>query len=96
MPDTMTVANKMDSYAARLASFNTAHPTTRKRASNAQGAKTLKWPHKQPSPPQVYRSPQGVGTRPPLTVLSLLELDSSTGLLLRALTIRRAICAIVA
>ena len=42
----------MESYAARLASFNAAHPPTRKRASSASSGKTLKWPHKHPSPPQ--------------------------------------------
>ena len=48
----MTVASSMESYAARLASFNVAHPTTKKGSSDARG-KTLKWPHKNPSPPQV-------------------------------------------
>lgn len=43
----------MESYAARLASFNAAHPPSKKRASSASGGKTLKWPHKNPSPPQV-------------------------------------------
>ncbi|KAF6224370.1 hypothetical protein HO133_010947 [Letharia lupina] len=46
----------MESYAARLASFNTAHPATKKRASNASSGKTLKWPHKNPSPPQLARA----------------------------------------
>lgn len=48
----VTIGCRMESYAARLASFNAAHPT-KKRASNASIGKTLKWPHKNPSPPQV-------------------------------------------
>ncbi|KAL9122852.1 MAG: hypothetical protein Q9187_000588 [Circinaria calcarea] len=43
----------METYAARLASFDKAHPTTKKRSSNAKGAKTLKWPHKTPTPAQL-------------------------------------------
>ncbi|KAL6715192.1 hypothetical protein ACLMJK_007456 [Lecanora helva] len=46
----------MESYAARLASFNVAHPHTKKRASNARGAKTLKWPHESPPVPQLARA----------------------------------------
>ncbi|KAK4693928.1 hypothetical protein P7C71_g3562, partial [Lecanoromycetidae sp. Uapishka_2] len=42
----------MDSYAARLASFNAAHVIAKKRTSDARGAKQAKWPHKHPSPPQ--------------------------------------------
>ncbi len=43
----------MESYAARLASFNATHPATKKRDSNTRGAKTLKWPYKSPTPPDV-------------------------------------------
>ncbi|KAG8528216.1 uncharacterized protein KY384_007133 [Bacidia gigantensis] len=43
----------MESYAARLASFNATHPATKKRASDPKGTKKLKWPHKNPSPPRV-------------------------------------------
>ncbi|CAD6588974.1 MAG: hypothetical protein ASARMPRED_003850 [Alectoria sarmentosa] len=43
----------MESYAARLASFNAAYPPTKKRASNTSSGKTLKWPHKNPSPPEL-------------------------------------------
>ncbi|MCJ1244888.1 hypothetical protein MMC30_002089 [Trapelia coarctata] len=46
----------MDIYAARLASFNVAHPTTKKRGSNAKGPKSLKWPHKTPSPTQLAQA----------------------------------------
>ena len=49
----MAVGSTMESYAARLASFNIAHPATKKRGSNVSSGKTLKWPHKNPSPPQV-------------------------------------------
>ncbi|KAA6414789.1 MAG: hypothetical protein FRX48_01539 [Lasallia pustulata] len=40
----------METYAARLASFEVAHPATKRRTSNAKGAKTLKWPHTTPAP----------------------------------------------
>lgn len=46
----------MESYAARLASFNAEYPHSSKRASNATNGKTLKWPHKNPSPPQLARA----------------------------------------
>ncbi|KAL2042406.1 hypothetical protein N7G274_004898 [Stereocaulon virgatum] len=49
----MVVASSMESYAARLASFNVKHETTRKRASDTKGGKTLKWPHENPSPHQL-------------------------------------------
>lgn len=52
----MAVGSTMESYAARLASFNVVHPPTKKRASNASSGKTLKWPHKNPSPPQLARA----------------------------------------
>ncbi|MCJ1388863.1 hypothetical protein MMC18_001713 [Xylographa bjoerkii] len=46
----MTTPHGMEIYASRLASFDTAQPTTkRKRVSGAKGAKPLKWPHKRPS-----------------------------------------------
>lgn len=43
----------MEAYTARLASFNKSHSATRKRTSEAKGAKSLKWPHKSPTPAQV-------------------------------------------
>ena len=43
----------MDTYAARLASFNATLTTQKKRASDAKGSKTLKWPHAAPSIIQV-------------------------------------------
>ena len=47
----MATPQGMEIYAARLASFDIAQPTTKKkRASGAKGAKTSKWPHKSPSP----------------------------------------------
>lgn len=42
----------METYAARLASFSVARPT-KKRGSDTKGAKTLKWPLKNPSAEQV-------------------------------------------
>ena len=44
----------MEIYATRLASFDIAQPTTKKkRASGAKGVKALRWPHKSPSPAEV-------------------------------------------
>ena len=52
--DTINAFQDMETYAARLASFDKAPSTgTKKRASNAKGVKVLKWPHKTPSPAQV-------------------------------------------
>ena len=51
---TMTTPQGMEIFATRLASFDTAQPTTkRKRASGAKGTRNLKWPHKSPSPTRV-------------------------------------------
>ncbi|MCJ1380934.1 hypothetical protein MMC17_004043 [Xylographa soralifera] len=47
----------MEIYATRLASFDIAQPTTkRKRASGAKGAKALRWLHKSPSPADLARA----------------------------------------
>ena len=53
VPKDMASTEGMETYAARLASFDIAHPGGKKRTSNAKGAKTLKWPHKTPSVAQV-------------------------------------------
>ena len=59
--DKMNAFQNMETYAARLASFDKAPSTgTKKRASNAKGAKALKWPHKTPSPIQVRLSVHGM------------------------------------
>ena len=50
----MVTSQGVELYATRLASFDIAQPTTKKkRASGAKGAKALKWPHKSPSPSDV-------------------------------------------
>lgn len=50
----------METYAARLASFNAVHPATKKRASDPHGKRKLKWPHKKPDPAQVSLDSPGV------------------------------------
>ena len=54
---TMSNSESMDTFAARLASFDVAHPATKRRTSNAKGAKTLKWPHQNPSASAVSSMP---------------------------------------
>ncbi|KAI4137067.1 MAG: hypothetical protein L6R39_007490 [Caloplaca ligustica] len=46
----------METFEARLQSFNIAHATTKKRTSNAKGAAKLRWPHKSPDPAQLARA----------------------------------------
>ena len=48
----MTASPTMDTYAARLASFNATHSPKKKRPSEVRSAKTVRWPYKMPSPPQ--------------------------------------------
>lgn len=43
----------METLAARLASFDVAHPQPKRRGSNTKNSKALRWPHKTPSPEQV-------------------------------------------
>ena len=54
--DNMATSEGMETYAARLASFDIAHPTAKRRTSTAKGAKTVKWQHKTPSPADVNPS----------------------------------------
>ncbi|KAL8677428.1 MAG: hypothetical protein Q9186_006136 [Xanthomendoza sp. 1 TL-2023] len=46
----------METFAARLESFNAIHPGTKKRTSNAKGAAKLKWPHETPNPAQLAKA----------------------------------------
>ena len=43
----------METFEARLESFNVVHSGTKKRTSNAKSATKLKWSHKSPGPAQV-------------------------------------------
>jgi len=49
----MHIAHTMATFVERLASFKVAHPASKKRASSAKSAKTLQWPHENPSPARV-------------------------------------------
>ena len=50
----MTTENAYATYASRLASFETAiQVPAKKRTSNAKGAKSIRWPHKNPSPEEL-------------------------------------------
>jgi hypothetical protein len=49
----MAAPLNMEIYNERLASFETARPSTKKRGSNTKGNKSSKWPHKSPTPVQV-------------------------------------------
>ena len=46
----------MQTFSERLASFEVAHPATKKRTSSAKNVKTLHWPHKAPAPAKVSTS----------------------------------------
>ncbi|KAL8665535.1 MAG: hypothetical protein Q9202_002240 [Teloschistes flavicans] len=46
----------METFVARLESFNAAHPAGKKRPSNAKAAGKIRWPHKTPSPAEVNRA----------------------------------------
>lgn len=46
----------METFEARLESFNVVHQGTKKRTSNAKSATKLKWSHKSPDPAQVNAS----------------------------------------
>ncbi|KAL8688279.1 MAG: hypothetical protein Q9218_005776 [Villophora microphyllina] len=46
----------METFAARLESFNAAHPAGKKRTSNAKTAAKTRWPHKSPSPAELARA----------------------------------------
>ncbi|MCJ1483005.1 hypothetical protein MMC06_003171 [Schaereria dolodes] len=52
----MSSSMGMETYAARLASFDVAHPAAKKRTSSTKSAKTLKWPHKTPLPVQLAKA----------------------------------------
>ena len=67
----------METYAARLASFDVAHPAAKKRTSSTKSAKTLKWPHKTPLPVQVTSLPQ-VSPKKNAELGSLQKLDFIT------------------
>lgn len=54
----------METFEARLESFNAAHAITKKRTSNTKGAGKLKWPHKSPAPAQVGRSARSCEVNP--------------------------------
>ncbi|KAL9599222.1 MAG: hypothetical protein Q9219_004003 [cf. Caloplaca sp. 3 TL-2023] len=46
----------METFEARLQSFDIAHTTAKKRTSNAKGTAKLKWPHKSPNPTQLAQA----------------------------------------
>ena len=50
---TMAALQEMDKHAARLASFKMKGTAGKKRASNAKGKQTGKWPHQTPTAEQV-------------------------------------------
>ena len=43
----------METYEARLESFGIAYPLLKKKGSHSKGTKSLKWPHRSPTPAQV-------------------------------------------
>jgi hypothetical protein len=52
----MAPEHGMEFYSTRLESFQTAHPLSKRRASNAKNAKTAKWQHVTPSPEDLARA----------------------------------------
>ena len=50
----MAIRNGMETFAARLATFDSGRPAGTKRASNAKASKSAKWPHATPAPADVW------------------------------------------
>jgi hypothetical protein len=55
---TMINSSGMETYEARLATFQSAQVISKKRSSNIKGSKSAKWTISNPSPEQVYIFPQ--------------------------------------
>lgn len=57
------MATEMDTFAARLASFDTVLKPEKRRSSTTKGSRLIGWPHQRPSPAEVGRE----------TILTLLD-----------------------
>lgn len=49
----MVHGSAMETFDARLESFNIVYPLLKKTGSHSKGTRGLKWPHKSPTPAQV-------------------------------------------
>lgn len=50
------MGSEMDTFAARLASFDAVLKLEKRRSSSAKGSNVIAWPHQSPSPAEVRRS----------------------------------------
>ena len=51
------MGSEMDTFAARLASFDTVLKPEKRRSSGVKGPRFIGWPHKRPSPAEVFYRP---------------------------------------
>lgn len=78
------MGSEMDTFTARLASFDTVLKPERRRSSTTKSSKAVAWPHQKPSPAEVSMLMDTLSLRNSDKILAAV---STRGLLLQAIRV---------